>query len=59
MYEISITEYGSKYISEIQEAVDNTDGLACCNLYKNSGINRNTWSVFGVSPSTVVSTYIK
>ena len=50
---------GTKYISEIQEAVAHANGLACCNLYKNSGINKNTWCVFGASSSSEVSTYTK
>ena len=50
---------GTKYISEIQEAVAHANGLACCNLYKNSGINKNTWCVFGASSSPEVSTYTK
>lgn len=47
------------YISKIQEAVAHANGIPCCNLYENSGINRNTWCIFGANSSPTVDTYTK
>lgn len=44
-------------LSDVQKAVAEYNSLACLDLWHTSGINRNTWSVFGASADTVNTNY--
>lgn len=41
-------------IANIQKAVAEANSIACLDLWHNSGINRNTWTVFGANPNAYV-----
>ena len=36
-------------IANMQKAIAQHNAIPCCDLFHNSGINRNTWHIFGVS----------
>lgn len=46
-------------LADIQKAVSEYNSLACLDLWHTSGINRNTWSVFGAIANPVNSNYTK
>lgn len=41
-------------LANIQKAVAEYNSLACCDLWHTSGINRNTWTIFGANPNAYV-----
>lgn len=41
-------------LANIQKAVAEYNSLPCLDLWHNSGINRNTWSVFGANPEAYI-----
>lgn len=41
-------------LANTQKAVANYNSLPCCDLWHNSGINRNTWNVFGAQAEAYI-----
>ena len=41
-------------LANIQKAVAEYNALACCDLWHTSGINRNTWPIFGANPNAYI-----
>ena len=41
-------------LANIQKSVAEYNALACCDLWHTSGINSNTWSIFGANPNAYV-----
>lgn len=41
-------------MANIQKAVSEYNSIPCCDLWHNSGINRNTWSIFGANPNAYI-----
>ena len=44
-------------LANIQKAVAQANGLPCCDLWHNSGINKFTWGVYGASKNAVNENY--
>ena len=50
-YEETVPGKGNSFeaIANMQKAVAESNAIPCCDLFHTSGINRNTWHIFGLS----------